>query len=96
MTIRKEVMVVEAARIHPEAPWTPWIDAHLDLILEAQGAKHCVGRGVMSRQERLSDLCKLQAEPGMQPRRPDSTLLPVIRPLPAPCIRGWTALEPRE
>ena len=76
MTIRKEVTVVEAARIHPEAPWTPWIDAHLDLILEAQGAKHCVVRGVMSRQERLSDLCKLQAEPGMQPRRPDSTLLP--------------------
>ena len=32
MTIRKEVMAVEAARVHPEAPWTPWTDAHLDLI----------------------------------------------------------------
>lgn len=52
--------------------WTPWTDAHLDFILGSHRAGQCVLREVMSQQERVGDLCKWQAEPGTQPRHPDS------------------------
>lgn len=51
---------------------TPWMDAHVDFIIGSLRAGQCVVRKVMSQQERVSDLCKLQAEPGMQPRHPES------------------------
>lgn len=46
--------------------------AHLNFIVGSLRAGQCVVRKVMSQQERVIDLCKLQVEPGMQPRHPDS------------------------
>lgn len=43
------------------------MDAHLDFIIGSPRAGQCVVRKVMSQQERVSDLCKLQAEPGINP-----------------------------
>jgi hypothetical protein len=48
-------------------PWRAGVDTHLDFIMGSPRAGYCVVRKVMSQQERVSDLCKLQAEPGMQP-----------------------------
>lgn len=66
------ILEVTSLIMLPYVDRTPWMDAHLDFIIGSLRAGQCMVRKVMSQQERVSDLCKLQAEPAMQPRHPDS------------------------